>query len=97
MHYVPPQLLLCILQGILYGSTQVNACKHFNDEGHNNRRTLLQMLEMWQAPMTLPCLCMKQTITQNGRSYRFPSVVVSQECDQQAHALHYALQLMLWN
>ena len=45
MHYVPPQLLLCILQGILYGSTQVNACKHFNDEGHNNRRTLLQMLE----------------------------------------------------
>ena len=41
MHYVPPQLLLCILQGMLYGSTQVNTCKHFNDEGHNNRRTLL--------------------------------------------------------
>ncbi len=97
MHYVPPQLLLCILQGILYGSTQVYACKQFNDEGHNNGRTFLQMFGMWQAPMTLPCLCMKQTITQNGGSYRFPGVVVSQESDQQAHALHYALQLMFWN
>ncbi len=52
---------------------------------------------MWQVPISLPSLCIKQANVLNGWAYRIPSVVVSQECDQQAHALHYALQLMLWN